>query len=84
MPISVGHYHLLHNLLNVFVGRFDCVIHFRSIRRRIVMFDLKLSAKFGNQSTVEVSPIIGNDPFGDTIAADEVMLDESGYNVLCD
>ena len=48
------------------------------------MLDLELSAKFGNYSIVEVSPIVGDDPFGDTIAEDEVMFDESGYNVLCD
>ena len=48
------------------------------------MLDLKLSAKFNNHSIVEVSPIAGDDPFGDAIAADEVMLDEFGYNVFRD
>ena len=48
------------------------------------MIDFELSAKFGNHSIVEVSPIVGDDPFGDTIAADEVMFDESGYHVLGD
>ena len=48
------------------------------------MLDFKLSAKFGNHSIVEVSPIVGDDPFGDTIAEDEVMFDKSGYHVLGD
>ena len=84
MPIFIGHYHFLHNLLNIFVGRFDCAIHFRSIRRRIVMLDLKLSAQFPDHGIVEVSPIVGDDPFRDTIEAYEVMCDESGYHILGD
>ena len=84
MPILIVYYHFLHNLLDIFVVRFDCAIHFRSIRRRIVMLDLKLCAKLSDHSIVEVSPIIGDDPFGDTITADEVLCDESGYHVLGD
>ena len=66
MPILIGYYHLLHNLLDVFVGRFDRAIHFRSIWRRIMMLDLKLSTKLINHSIVEVSPIVSDNPFGDT------------------
>ena len=84
MLVFVGYYHLLYNLLNVFVGFFHCAIHFRSIRRRIVMLDFELSEKFCNHSIVEVSPIVGYDPFEDTIEADEVMFDESGYHILGD
>ena len=84
MLILIGYYHFLHNLLDIFVGRFDCGIHFWSIRRRIVMLDLKMSAKLNDHSIVEVSPIVGDDPLGDTIAAYEVVFDEPGYHVLCD
>ena len=49
-----------------------------------MMLDLKMSAKLRDHSIVEVSPIVGDDPFGDTIAANEVMFDESGYHILCD
>ena len=48
------------------------------------MLDFELSAKFCNHSIVEIGPIVSDDPFGDTLVADEVMLDESGYNVLYD
>ena len=48
------------------------------------MLDLELSAKFSNHSIVEVSPIVDDDPFGDTIAADKVVLDESSYHILGD
>ena len=48
------------------------------------MLDLELSAKFGNHSIGKVSPIVGDDPFGDTITIDEVVFDESGYHVLGD
>ena len=46
------------------------------------MLDLKLRAKLSDDSIVEVSPIVGVDPFGDTITADEVVSDESGYHIL--
>ena len=84
MSVFVGYYHLLYNLLNVFVGCFYCAIHFMSIRRRIGMLDFELSAKFGNHSIIEVSPIVYDNPSRDTIAADEVVFDESGYHTLCD
>ena len=47
-----------------------------------MMLDLKLSAKLNNHSIVEVSPIVGDDPFGDAITKNEVVSDESGYNIL--
>ena len=74
MSILIGHYHLMHNILDIFVGLFDCAIHFRSIWRKVVMLDLELIAKFDNHNIVEVSPIFSDDPFGDTITTDEVML----------
>ena len=46
------------------------------------MLDLKLSAELSNHSIIEVGPIVGDNPFGDTVTTYEVMLDESGYNVL--
>ena len=48
------------------------------------MLDLKLSTKLSDHSIVEVSPIIGDDPFEDTIAVDEFMFDESDYHILSD
>ena len=49
-----------------------------------MMLDLKLSAKLSNHGIVMVSPIVGDDPFWDIIAADEVVFDESGYHILGD
>ena len=40
------------------------------------MLDLKLSAKLSNHSIVEISPIVGDNPFEGSIAADEVVSDE--------
>ena len=73
-----------HNLLDVFIGDFYCAIHLRDVWRRIVMIDLELRTEFHNHSIVEISSVVGDDPFGDTVTIDEVMLDKSGYNVLCD
>ena len=52
-------------------------------QRRIVMLDFELHAEFHNHSIVKIGSVVGDDPFGDTITAYEVMLDKSGYNVLC-
>ena len=46
------------------------------------MLDLKLGAKLSNHRIIEVSPIGGDNPFGDTITADEVVFDESGSHIL--
>ena len=43
--------------------------------------DLKLSAKLRDHSIVEVSPVIDDNPFGDTITAYEIVSDESGYHI---
>ena len=48
------------------------------------MLDSELSAEFRNHSIVEVSSIIGDNPFGDTVTQDEIVLDKPGYNVLGD
>ena len=49
-----------------------------------MMLDFELSAKFHNHSIVEVSPIISDDPLGDTIAADKVMFYEADDHILSD
>ena len=46
------------------------------------MLDLELSAKLPDHGIIEVSSIVGDDTFGDTITVDEVMSDESGYHIL--
>ena len=84
VTIFVGHYHLLQDLLNIFIGSFHCAIHPGSVRRRILILDFELSTKFCNHSIVEIDSIVSDDPFGDTIAADEVMFDESGCHILGD
>ena len=49
-----------------------------------MMLDHELSAKFSNHSIFEVSPIVGDDSFGDAIPTDEVTLNEHGHNILGD
>ena len=84
MPVFICHHHILHNLLDIFVGSFHCAINLGSVRRRVVMLDFELSTKFHNHSIVEVGSIVSDNPFGDTTMAAEVMLDKPGYNVLGD
>ena len=41
-----------------------------------MMLDHEHSAKFHNHSIVEIGSVVGDDPFGDTITANKVMLDK--------
>ena len=84
MPVFIHYHHLLLNLLDIFIGSFHCAIHFGPVWRRIVMLDFELHAEFSDHRIVEIGSIIGDDPFRDVVLADEVMLDESGYNILSD
>jgi hypothetical protein len=58
MPILVGDHHFLDNLLEIFVGCFDCPIHLWSIRGRIEVFNLPFGAQFVNQLPIEILSII--------------------------
>ena len=46
------------------------------------MFDFELHVEFSNHSIVEIRSVVSDDPLGDTVTTDEVMLDKPGYNVL--
>ena len=48
------------------------------------MLDFELRTKFGDHSIVEIGSVISDDPFRDSIPADEVMLDKSDYHILSD
>ena len=78
MPVFIGYNHLLYNLLNVLIGGFHCAIHLWSTRRRVVMLDLEMHAEFCDHSVVEISTIVCDNPFRDTIPTYKVMLNESG------
>src|SRR3954469_21839499 len=82
MPISVGHYHLLHNLLNVLVGRFNNAIHLWTIRRRIVVFDLEGLTKFLHHLVIEIRSIISNDLLRNPITTDYVVLDKASNHLF--
>ena len=82
MPVFIGNHHIFHNLLYVLVGSFHYAIHLRSIWRRVVMLDLELRAKFSDHGVVKVGTIVNDDPLRDAIPTHEVMLDETGHDVL--
>src|SRR4051812_40538438 len=84
MPISVGHYHLLHNLLNVFVGRFNSAIHLWTIRRRVVVFDLEGLTKLLHHLVIEIRSIISNDLLRNPITTDYVVLNKASNHLLGD
>ena len=47
-----------------------------------MMLNLELLAQGGDHSIVKVGTIISDDPFWDTIPANEILLDEEGNNIL--
>src|ERR1044072_5170710 len=46
------------------------------------MLDFELRAEFGNNFVVEIGTIVRDNPFGDAVPIDKIMLDESSYNIL--
>ena len=47
-----------------------------------MVLDLKLHAEFRDHSVVEIGTIVCDNPLGDTIPTDKVMLNEPGDNIL--
>ena len=48
------------------------------------MLNLELLAQGGDHSVVKVCTVVSDDPFGDVVSANEILLDEAGNNILCD
>ena len=48
------------------------------------MLNLELLAQCGDHSVVEICTVVSDDPFRDTVPADDIFLDEAGNNVLGD
>src|SRR3954469_12470234 len=84
VPISVGHYHLLHNLFNVLVGRFNSAIHLWTIRRRIVMLNLEGLTKLLHQLVIKIRSIISNDLLRNPITTYYVVLNKASNHLLGD
>ena len=82
MLVFICHLHLLYNLLNVLIGSFHYAIHLWSTQRRIMVLDLELRAEFCDHSVVEIGTIICDNPLGDAIPTNKVMLNESRDNIL--
>ena len=82
MPILICHYHLLYDLLNILVGGFNCAIHLWSIWRRVVMLYLELRVEFSDYLIIKIGTIVCDNPFGDAVSADKIMLDESSHHIL--
>ena len=48
------------------------------------MLNLELLAQGSDHIVVKVCTVVSDDPLGDTIPANKVLLDEAGNNILCD
>ena len=48
------------------------------------MINLEPFAQCADHSIVKVYTIVSNDPFGDGVLTNEVLLDETGNKILCD
>ena len=82
VPVFVCHRHLLHNLLNVLISRFNSPIHLRPVRRRVVMLYLELFTEFGDHLIIEICTIVRNDPLWYTISADQIVPNKLCHNIL--
>jgi len=63
MPILVSDYHLLNNLLDIFVSSFYHTIHLWPIWRGIGMLDFPFSEEFYYHLAIEVMGIISHNLF---------------------
>jgi len=63
VSILVGDYHLLNNLLDIFVSNFYRTIHLWPILRGIGMLDFPFSVEFYYHLAIEVMGIISYNPF---------------------
>ena len=79
MPVFVCHRHLLHNLLDVLVSRFNNAIHLRPVGRRVMMLYLELLAKLGDHLIIEICTIVRNDPLWYTISTNQIVSNEPGH-----
>jgi hypothetical protein len=48
MPIFIGDYHLLDDLLKIFIGYVNNTIRLGFVRRRMKVLNLPLDVEFGN------------------------------------
>ena len=46
------------------------------------MLNLELLTQSGDHSIVKVCTVISDDPFGDTVPTNKLLLDEAGNNIL--
>ena len=69
MPRLVVVGHLLQDRLDIFIGRFNCPIHLRTVRRGMPVSDLELLTEFCHHVVVEISGIIRDDGFWETESA---------------
>ena len=82
MPVFVCDFHFLYDLFNVLIHDFDITIHLWPVTGRIVMLNLELLTQCSDHSVVDICTIVSDDPFWDTIPANEIFLDETGSNIL--
>ena len=47
------------------------------------MLNLELLAQGGDHSVVEIFTIVSDNPFRDTIPANEILLNEASNHILC-
>ena len=46
------------------------------------MLDLELRAEHNDHCVIEIGTVLCDNPLGDAISIDKVMLDETGHNIL--
>ena len=82
MPILICDNHLLDNLLNVLIRKFNNPIHLWSVGRRIMMCNLGVFAKNFHPIVIQVWSIGSNDLTWHTIMAYDLILDKPYNNLL--
>jgi len=76
MPIFVGDYHFLDDLIKVLISCLDNTIHLGSIRRRIRMLNFLLGTEFSNQFPIKILNVISYQLYWQAVMTNKILLNE--------
>lgn len=76
MPIFVGDYYFLDDLIEILISCLDNTIHLGSIRRRIRMLNFLLGTEFSNQFPIKILNIISYQFFWQAVMTNKILLNE--------
>lgn len=76
ISILISNHHLLNDLLKICISYLDNTIHLGSVRKRIILFNLPLCAKFSNQLPIKIQSIVSYQLCLQSVTMNQILLNE--------